>query len=168
MFYGWEPLRDVARPRSLIFAGYQNAYSADNTDALLTQRALSCIKDLEPDFIFLYMVETDEKGGHDNGWMSEAYLKCIHDAFNNVKQVIEQAGNQYTVIVTADHGGHDRTHGTDRKEDMTIPVLLLNAGLPTGETVKEYNIMDIAPTVATLMGMEKPMEWKGKSLVKEV
>ena len=28
-----------------------------------------------PASAFLYMVETDEKGGHDNGWVSEEYLK---------------------------------------------------------------------------------------------
>ena len=165
MFYGWEPLRDVARPRSLIFAGYQNAYSADNTDALLTQRALSCIKDLEPDFIFLYMVETDEKGGHDNGWMSEAYLKCIHDAFNNVKQVIEQAGNQYTVIVTADHGGHDRTHGTDRKEDMTIPMFFYGKQFAPGQVLENVKLLDLAPTIADILEVPPAREWEGCSLL---
>ena len=27
MYYGWEPLRDVARPGSLLYAGYENAYA---------------------------------------------------------------------------------------------------------------------------------------------
>ena len=50
------------------------------------------------------MVETDEKGGHDNGWMSEKYLECVSTALDNVKKVIDALGDRYTVIVTADHG----------------------------------------------------------------
>ena len=45
---------------------------------------------------------------------------------------------------------------------MTIPVLLLNTGC---QKIRQYNIMDIAPTVAELLGIEKPLEWKGKSLL---
>ena len=35
MFYGWEPLRDVARPKSLSAAGFVSARSEENTDVLL-------------------------------------------------------------------------------------------------------------------------------------
>ena len=67
MYYGWEPLRDVARPGSLKYTGYLNAYVEDNTDSTLTDMAIERIKRSHPDFVFLYMVETDEKGGHDHG-----------------------------------------------------------------------------------------------------
>ena len=165
MFYGWEPLRDVARPGSLIYAGYQNAYSAYNTDGLLTEKALTCIKELTPDFVFLYMVETDEKGGHDNGWMSDAYLKCIHNAFNNVKQVIEQVGEEYTVIVTADHGGHDRAHGTDMKEDMTIPMFFCGKQFKPGHVFENVKLLDLAPTIADILEVQPAREWEGRSLL---
>ena len=71
MFYGWEPLRDIASPGSLNFATYINAYMQESTDTVLTDEAEKLITEHHPDFVFLYMVETDEKGGHDNGWMSE-------------------------------------------------------------------------------------------------
>jgi len=65
MYYGWEPLRDVSRSGSLKESGYTNASSSDYTDAILTDKAPSHIKLAKPDFVFLYMVETDEKSGHD-------------------------------------------------------------------------------------------------------
>ena len=34
------------------------------------------------------------------------------------------SSTDYDVILTADHGGHDRIHGTELPEDMTIPVLM--------------------------------------------
>ena len=71
MFYGWEPLRDICSPGALKFATYINAYMQENGDTVLTDECEKILTERKPDFVFLYMVETDEKGGHDNGWMSE-------------------------------------------------------------------------------------------------
>lgn len=147
------------------YAEYIWAYTKDNTDRLLTESALAYIKKEKPDFVFLYMVETDEKGGHDNGWMSEPYLKCIHDAIDNVKHVLEEAGDEYTVIVTADHGGHDRAHGSLLPEDMTIPMFFVGPDFEPGKKLTGIGLLDIAPTIAQIMGVAQPREWEGKSLV---
>ena len=165
MYYGWEPLREIGRPGALIAAEYINAYSFEHTDGILTDRALNYIKLAKPDFVFLYMVETDEKGGHDSGWMSDTYLFYISHALDNVKRVIEEAGDEYTVIVTADHGGHDRIHGTDLAEDMTIPMFFHGLEFTPGREFENVSILDIAPTIADILGIEKPREWEGKSLV---
>jgi len=168
MYYAWEPLRDVSRPGSLKFSRYIWAYSTENTDRLLTEAALQDIKTYAPDFVFIHMVETDEKGGHDNGWMSGPYLKCIHDAIDNVKRFLEEAGEDYTVIVTADHGGHDRLHGTDLPEDMTIPMFFVGPEFEPGKTLSGISLLDIAPTIAQIMGVPVPREWEGRSLVEKV
>lgn len=165
MYYGWEPLRDVVRPDALWASEYVRAYAMENSDKYLTERALSDIQTLAPDFVFLYMVETDEKGGHDNGWMSTEYLARVHAAIENVKTVIETVGEEYTVIITADHGGHDRRHGTEEKEDMTIPVFFVGPDFTPGKELDSISILDIAPTIATLMGVTKPREWEGTSIL---
>ena len=51
---------------------------------------------------------------------------------------------------TADHGGHDRTHGTDSPEDMTIPFIIKGKDFKAGEKLENVSIKDIAPTVAKL------------------
>ena len=167
MYYGWEPLRDVSRPGSLKAAEYINAYSFDRTDAMLTDSALSYIQKAKPDFVFLYMVETDEKGGHDNGWMSKEYFEVIRHAIDNVKRVIEEAGEEYTVIVTADHGGHERAHGSDMPEDMTIPMFFVGKMFEKGKELSGISILDLAPTVADIMELSIPREWEGKSVLGE-
>ncbi|MBQ3177952.1 MAG: alkaline phosphatase family protein [Clostridia bacterium] len=164
MYYGWEPLRDVARPGSLKFAGYLNAYAEDATDGKLTDLALDRMEKSRPDFVFLYMVETDEKGGHDNGWMSPAYLGCISAAINNVKRVYEAFGDEYTVIVTADHGGHERSHGSDMPEDVTIPMFFLGKRFAAGKALEGVSILDLTPTIADILNVNPAPEWEGKSL----
>lgn len=66
-FYGWEPMRHVWTSGNMKYSFFVNEYEEDNSDLLLTQEVLSLIARKEPDFVYLYLVETDDKGGHDHG-----------------------------------------------------------------------------------------------------
>ena len=167
MFYGWEPLRDIATPKALRFSTYINAYMEESSDTALTDEAIRVVEKYKPDFAFLYMVETDEKGGHDNGWMTEEYLKRISIAIDNVKRIIEKFGDEYSVIIMADHGGHGRSHGSDLPEDMTIPLFLYGPDFVGGEPILETSLIDIAPTIVDIMGVTADEQWEGKSLTKK-
>ena len=165
MFYGWEPLRDIASPKTLKFATYINAYMQEKGDDLLTSEAEKLSIAHKPDFVFLYMVETDEKGGHDSGWMTEEYLRRISLAIGNVKRIIEQFGDEYSVIIMADHGGHERLHGTQMPEDMTIPLFFHGPDFAPGENITHASLLDIAPTIAAIMGLDSDPDWEGNSLI---
>lgn len=165
MYYGWEPLRDVARPESLTYSEYIYAYSEESADTALTDSALSRIRRSKPDFVFLYLVDTDEKGGHDNGWMSEGYLRRVSMALDNVQRVLAECGEEYTVMVTADHGGHDRTHGTALPEDMTIPMFYFGETFEAGKRFQGGSILDLAPTIAKCMGLVPDEAWEGKAII---
>ena len=166
MYYGWEPIREIHRTPCLKRSEFIWAYSADHTDKILTDHAIEYIKEEKPDFVFLYMVETDEKGGHDSGWMTPTYLDCINRAIDNVKAVLESVGEEYSVIVTADHGGHDRTHGSTLPEDMTIPMFFFGKAFEAGKEIEGISLLDIAPTVVDVMKLPAPMGWEGKSILK--
>ena len=79
--------------------------------------------------------------------------------------IMSSLPEDYTVIITADHGGHDRTHGMDLPEDMIIPIIIKGKGVENGENFKNANIKDIAPTITRLLDIEPADEWEGKSLL---
>ncbi len=165
MFYGWEHLRDIASPGTLKFSTYINAYMKESCDTVLTDEAMRVIGENKPDFAFLYMVETDEKGGHDNGWMSEEYLRRISIAIDNVKRVVDKFGEEYSIVIMSDHGGHDRSHGSELPEDMTIPLFFCGKEFNAGEITRQLSLLDIAPTIAKIMGIDPEMEWEGHSVI---
>lgn len=165
MFYSWEPMRQVAGFTSLKHAAYTNAYEDESTDTINTERALECIDKYHPDFVFLYMVETDEKGGHDSGWMTGEYLHRISLAMDNIQKIYEKCHEEYTIIVTADHGGHDRCHGSQIPEDMTIPMFFMGEDFTPGRRIEMLSILDITPTIADVMGLYHTAGWEGKSLL---
>ena len=80
------------------------------------------------------------------------------------KRMIEAFGDEYTVIITADHGGHDRSHGTDSPEDMTIPMIFRGKRFTPARELDGVSILDIAPTVADIIGVPPAREWEGRSL----
>ena len=163
MHYGWEPLRDLSVPSSIQWADYVRYDTADDTDAQLTELCARRIRESKPDFVFLYLVQTDA-AGHHVGWMTQPYLQRIHAALNCVKRMVDEFASEYTVIVTADHGGHGDDHGTDLPEDMNIPQFYIGPRFTPGRDLGQISLLDIAPTVADLMDFPPAPEWEGRSL----
>lgn len=164
-FYTWEELRDLSRPDSLAYSVLVNQHKRSDTDTEITRIALDYICAHEPDFAFIYLGETDEVGGHDAGWMSPTYEKSVSKALDCIERIFEQMPRGYSLIILADHGGHERSHGTTLPEDMTIPVCAFGPEfLPGHEFAGEVSIKDVAPTVAKLLGVKPPREWEGRPL----
>lgn len=165
-FYDWEELRDLTRPGSLQYSGFRNGAKLGfaHTDRLVTDEAITCITEEQPDFVFLYLGNPDEVG-HRYGWMGEQYMEAVRGAWKEIDRVLAVLPEDYSVIVLADHGGHDRIHGTPAPEDMTIPVILRGANHPAVSELADVSILDIAPTVAHLLGVKADRDWEGKSLV---
>lgn len=164
-FYTWEELRDLGRPDHLNCAVMLNQHHATGTDQAITDLAISYINKEAPDFMFLYLGETDEVGGHSTGWMSETYLGCIANALDCVERLRKNIPADYTVILLADHGGHDRSHGTDMPEDMTIPLVFNGPAFPKNKVIDGVSIKDVAPTITDLLGAKNAKEWEGKSVL---
>ena len=167
MFYNWEQLRDLARPGSLDASMFFRIGDADmgESDAEVTAQALSWLTENDFSLAFIYLGQTDEVG-HNEGWMSEPYLTAIHHTDACIGRVKEALGNDVHYLITADHGGHDRMHGTPGKKDMTIPFLMCGPTIPSGKKLDQpVSIIDIAPTILTILNIKAPKKWKGTSIL---
>ena len=165
-FYTWEELRDLSRPDHLSYSLMINQHRCENTDNLITDAAIEYINREQPDFTFLSLGETDERGGHDTGWMSQTSLQVVSDALDCVQRLRRSIPGEYDVLLTADHGGHGRGHGSDCPEDMTIPLVMHGPSFEKGAVLPGASIKDIAPTIADLLGAKPAREWEGHSLLK--
>ncbi len=162
VYYDWEQLRDLWRPGTVEHAVFSRGNYEVN-DEKHTTEAISYIEDNSPDFVFLYLGYPDG-AGHDFGWMGEEYMKSVEFVWNQIERIVERFRDEYTFIITADHGGHERRHGENIPEDMLIPLVCVGPDFKPGE-LESANIMDIAPTVAKLMGAAPAPEWEGKTLI---
>ena len=92
-------------------------------------------------------------------------MHALENSWENIARIIEALPKDYAVIITADHGGHDHTHGTDLPEDMTIPLIFAGAERELIGKLDGVNIVDIAPTITSLAGLSPNPDWEGQSLL---
>ena len=86
-----------------------------------------------PNLLFVHLSDPDT-AGHDKGWMTDEYRGAVAVADAAVGRVVAAAdaaygAGNYSVIVSADHGGHDKGHGTDDPRDVTIPWIAWGKGV---------------------------------------
>jgi len=65
-------------------------------------------------------------------------------------------------------GGLPTTHGTAYNYDTHVPVIFFGAGVRAGRYDVECSPSDIAPTLATLLGVEQPSNRVGRVLVEAI
>ena len=166
LFYRtWNELRDLCRPGALArdelceWKVYGNA-----ADIQLCDRCAQAIRAEEPDFVFYYSGNTDEVA-HKHGWMGPEYMEAVSLASRNIEKLIGVLPEGYSVVITADHGGHARSHGTEMPEDMTIPIALYGPRWEKGKELETISLLDLAPTILDILGCEIPDEWDGVSLL---
>ena len=122
----------------------------------------------KPNLLFVHIAETDF-AAHQFGWMSGTYGRAIGEADLAVSRIIAKADDtfgrgRYSVVLTSDHGGHDKTHGTTDPRDMTIPWIVWGAGVQHGDTLSGIRTMDTAATILWMLGVSTPESWTGRTV----
>jgi arylsulfatase A-like enzyme len=117
---------------------------------------------LDDDFtvIFAHFPNPDYFG-HSEGWMSETYINELNSTDFQVGRILTKLDeleltDETLMIVTADHGGHDFEHGSDRAEDVHIPWIVAGVGVVSGTMLEDVSVMDTAPTVLWALGLPLP------------
>ena len=133
----------------------------------LAQVAAEYIQVVKPNLCFIHFADSDG-AGHKYGWGTPEQIQAFADedeALNTIKKAIEKAGiaKDSVVILSADHGGHDKTHGSNSPEDMTIPWIVWGKGVKRGYTITApVTTYDTAATALWLLNVPIPSEWDGK------
>jgi arylsulfatase A-like enzyme len=121
----------------------------------------------QPNVLFVHLTDPDA-AGHRSGWMTPEYGRAVLAADRAVDQLIALADRAYgrghfSVIVTADHGGHGTNHGSDDPRDVTIPWIAWGKGVKPGALAPfTIRTMDTAATVLWLLAVAEPADWAGQ------
>lgn len=117
----------------------------------------------------MFVHQTDPDGvGHASGWGSAAQLLSVETCDRGIGIIMNavQASDVATetvVIVTADHGGHLKGHGSTDVRDMTIPWVCWGPGMiRPGQVEAPVFTCDTAATALVALGLEPDPDWDGK------
>lgn len=130
-------------------------------------QALPLIRSGFRGFMMLHYSEADV-AGHRHRWMSSPYFAAIRtlDAcVCEIKAALQERDKAERVfwIVTADHGGHERMHGTQLEVDKRIPWFAWGSAARLRTTFNTpISTMDTAATILRALGLPVPMHMVGK------
>lgn len=168
-FFNWEELRDLHSPGSVQASFYlkDDKTPKNNSDRKLAALAVDYFTTHRFDFAFVYFHQTDA-AGHRDGWMSAPYISAIANADRCIGKILKVLPEEAVVMLTADHGGKNHSHGGDSPEEITIPFVIQGPGIPQGYRInRPVRITDIAPTIASLLEIGMPAEWTGTAMTFE-
>ena len=176
MFVGKEKFRHLAVPGSLDCFHYNREQSRELTKPILgsdqveksesvpagmvAQDAARYIREKRPNLCFIHFTDPDDIG-HKYGWGSREQVKAFEDvdeALGVVLQALDAANitSESVVILTADHGGHGKTHGLNIPADMEIPWVVWGRGVKRGFIITEpVATFDTAVTALWLLNVPK-------------
>lgn len=143
----------------------------EEIDAALIRRAKEVLELEQPDLLVLQLLSVDQTG-HARGSYREEYLQRLEATDAAIGEFLgwcEARGflEGATVFVTADHGQGIGIggHGHCTPSEVVVPGIAWGAGVPRGlRDASERSIMDIAPTVAYLLGVPPPAQSTGQVL----
>ncbi len=132
----------------------------------VTEKLIEAIKQDKYDSIILNYANPDMVG---HTGSLEATIKAIETIDECIGKVIEIAKEKEAVIlIIADHGNAeqmiDYKTGEPHTAHTTNPVPFILYGMD-GVSLKSGKLADIAPTMLDIMGLKKPEEMTGESLI---
>ncbi len=123
------------------------------------------LKKQETDFVCLNFANGDMVG---HTGIMEAILKAVNAVDQCLESVVETAkANGYSVVIIADHGNADNAVNSDDSPNTAhslnpVPIVVVD---PDVKAVQKGVLADVAPTILSILGIEKPAEMTGKVLI---
>jgi predicted AlkP superfamily pyrophosphatase or phosphodiesterase len=160
----------------------------DNSSVGIATAVAGVLKKQQPSLFFVHFGEPDSTG-HKYGVNSPQKMKALADsdrALKIIRDAISEAGiaGSSVIILTADHGGHDRTpeelaerikrgvepqpgtHGLPDSADVIIPWIAWGKGVKPAFTITAPVVQyDTAATALWLLGVPVPEGFWGKPVV---
>ena len=133
----------------------------------VTECLVGNIREKAPDLIVLNFANGDMVG---HTGVYDAIVEAVKTVDACVEKVVTAArAAGYDVVICADHGNADNAVNADGSPNTAhslnpVPMIVVSDRV---KSVRDGVLADVAPTVLDLMGLEKPAEMTGTSLVEK-
>ena len=159
------PLISNMVDRLVMIDGEQMGY--DVADALSVEAALTELSEGDPDAAFVYLGYIDI-AGHETSSLADEYRQSIETADEQVGRLVDAVrhrasfeNEEWLVLVATDHGRTDAGgHGGGSLMETTIFFLACGPTVEPGRISEAPNIVDVAVTALTHMGVTIDPGWQ--------
>ncbi|MFE3193245.1 alkaline phosphatase family protein [Nocardia sp. NPDC059240] len=168
----WSALADAAASGNPNVDVNVVASDPNVADSATADRAAAAVTEDAPDFLFVDFDSVDS-AGH-KGSAKPGYLDAITKADAGVGKIVNAIDaraaahpkERWTILVTTGTGNKPQGgHGGQSAEETANFVIARGPGFAAGATNGRFSIVDITPTVLTLLGVAVPSGLDGTSMV---
>jgi hypothetical protein len=130
------------------------------------ERAIAGALRADAGLVMIWIGDVD-RAGHDHGGASRQYRAAARAVDSLLARSLADLNlDRDAIIVLADHGHVDGGgHGGVEPEAVEVPLVLAGAGVVPGVTIVDAKNVDVAATVAALLGVPAPGHSLGRTLV---
>ena len=123
---------------------------------------LSLMSAVEDSFVFVNLIDTDQKYGHRLN--PEGYAKCMQEIDRAIPAIVSKLNDGDLLIITGDHGNDPTSTSTDHSREF-VPLLVFPAGRAESENLgTRETFSDVAASVADFFDLDH--QYPGKSFLK--
>lgn len=131
-------------------------------DENVVDDALKSIAERKVDLLLVYFEDPDHVG-HESG-VGKKYLQSLMTVNRHLAKLIKAMDpKRDTLVVNSDHGRIKHNHGQFSDSNMRVPLYWFGKNIKRNHTIKGFvQNIDVAPTLLSLAGIDRPPVWRGK------
>jgi predicted AlkP superfamily pyrophosphatase or phosphodiesterase len=158
----WGPLHKILQE------GDADVFEVFDSDEDVTNEVVRKLLTKDVDVMFVHLDDVDH-AGHTFGYGTDVhqYIKAIETKDEEVGRIISALkkrsnykNESWLILVSTDHGGSEKSHGKNIPEHTTIFYIASGKSVKKGKIEKQVNIIDVAVTALTHLGISIKEEWK--------
>ena len=152
-------------PQASVSASFYTAGEDQAADREVVDAALPWLLDGGTQLVFVHLDQVDYAGHHEGGPQDPRWDAAARRADDLLREVVATLDlDQDTLLVVSDHGQIDQGgHGGQDPIVLVELFVLVGAGVKPGHH-QDVNMVDVAPTLAALLGANIPASSQGRVL----
>jgi hypothetical protein len=153
-------------PQSSVDLSFYTPGEDHSADLEVMAAAIPWLQKNEARFVLIHLDQVDYAGHHEGGAISPAWDAAAGRVDAMLAQIIETLDlSKDTLVVLSDHGQIDAGgHGGQDPVALLEPFIMVGSGVKPG-VYGEIQMVDVAPTLSSLMGLSLPATTQGQVLV---
>lgn len=152
-------------PQEAVAASFYTAGEDAAADRAVVDAALLWLAEDRHQLVLIHLDQVDYAGHHEGGPLDprwDAAARRVDDRLREIAATLDFSRD--TLLVVSDHGQIDRGgHGGQDPITLVEPFVLVGAGVRPG-SYGDVNQVDVAPTLAALLGANIPASAQGRVL----
>lgn len=151
-------------PSQVLDIGFFVSTTDADADQLVIERALELMHTLRPNFLLIHLTQVDH-AARNFGAQSQPYRAAVRRADSHIREIAQAMSlSRSVLIVTSDHGYLADGGCGGGGDDVVVTPFVMAGGRVSPALLEEIDQTDIAPTIATLLGLALPSAAQGEIL----